>query len=205
MPDLYSLTLLSVSLFVAQVGHTKGYIQVLVIAPDSMLGTSADAKITSVGRWSVFGEVIEGSVAVKEAALEQNCAELPEENGQNHVEEATCSTNTCDSCACSGAETTAQQCSPKPCEDPCDAPTNHGDATRQLAPQSTLVRRNVEGAVKTGEIDTAAPIAKHQQADVATRRAVNIDRILWGGLAVSFATTVAVLGLLAYKVSSTSS
>lgn len=41
------------------VGHTKGYVQVLIIAPDSMLGTSTDVKITSVGRWSVFGEVIQ--------------------------------------------------------------------------------------------------------------------------------------------------
>lgn len=41
------------------VGHTKGYIQVLVIGPETMLGLSAMAKITSVGRWSVFGEVIE--------------------------------------------------------------------------------------------------------------------------------------------------
>ncbi|KAI9084694.1 hypothetical protein K1719_033338 [Acacia pycnantha] len=41
------------------VGHTKGYIQVLVAAPDSSLGTSAMVKITSIGRWSVFGEVIE--------------------------------------------------------------------------------------------------------------------------------------------------
>lgn len=40
-------------------GHTKGYIQVLVVGPESMLGTSAIVKITSVGRWSVFGEVIE--------------------------------------------------------------------------------------------------------------------------------------------------
>ncbi|CAN6487070.1 unnamed protein product [Victoria cruziana] len=40
------------------VGHTKGYVQVLVIAPDSMLGTSVDVKITSVGRWSVFGDII---------------------------------------------------------------------------------------------------------------------------------------------------
>ncbi|KAG8389665.1 hypothetical protein BUALT_Bualt01G0002500 [Buddleja alternifolia] len=41
------------------VGHTKGYIQVLVVGPESLLGTSAMAKITSIGRWSVFGEVIE--------------------------------------------------------------------------------------------------------------------------------------------------
>ncbi|CAM0904599.1 unnamed protein product [Alopecurus aequalis] len=183
------------------VGHTKGYIQVLVIAPDSMLGTSADAKITSVGRWSVFGEVIEGSVAVKEAAPKQNCAEVQEENGQNHVEEATCSTNTCDSCACSGSESAAQQCSPQQCKDPSDAPTNCGDATRQEAPQSTLVRRNVEGTVKTSEIDTATPTAKDQQANVVSRRALNIDRILWGGLAISLATTVTVLVLLTYKIS----
>ena len=42
-----------------QVGHTKGYIQVLVDAPESLLGASAMVRITSVGRWSVFGEVIE--------------------------------------------------------------------------------------------------------------------------------------------------
>ncbi|MED6136802.1 hypothetical protein PIB30_059175 [Stylosanthes scabra] len=41
------------------VGHTKGYIQVLVIAPDHMLGTSAMVKIPSIGRWLVFREVIE--------------------------------------------------------------------------------------------------------------------------------------------------
>ncbi|KAG6508055.1 hypothetical protein ZIOFF_033410 [Zingiber officinale] len=50
------------------VGHTKEYIQVLVIAPESMLGTSVDAKITSVGRWSVFGEITETPVFVEDAA-----------------------------------------------------------------------------------------------------------------------------------------
>lgn len=45
--------------FIAKVGHTKGYVQVLVVAPESMLGVSAIVKITSVGRWSVFGEVME--------------------------------------------------------------------------------------------------------------------------------------------------
>ncbi|XP_078434444.1 methylthiotransferase [Wolffia australiana] len=41
------------------VGHTKGYVQVLVIAPANKLGTSAEARIVSVGRWSVFGEILE--------------------------------------------------------------------------------------------------------------------------------------------------
>ncbi|GLJ54906.1 hypothetical protein SUGI_1178870 [Cryptomeria japonica] len=40
------------------VGHTKSYVQVLVMAPDSMLGTSVDVKIASVGRWSVFGNIV---------------------------------------------------------------------------------------------------------------------------------------------------
>ncbi|XP_044457555.1 threonylcarbamoyladenosine tRNA methylthiotransferase isoform X2 [Triticum aestivum] len=187
------------------VGHTKGYIQVLVIAPDSMLGTSADAKITSVGRWSVFGEVIEGTVAIKEAALEQNSAEVQVKNSPNRVEEAACSTNTCDSCACSGAESAAQQCTPQQCEGPSDAPTNCGDATRQETPQSTLVRRNVEGAGKTSESDTEKSRGDDQQVNVITRGALNIDRILWGGLAVSFATTLAILVLLTCKIFYTSS
>ncbi|KAJ9145950.1 hypothetical protein P3X46_028276 [Hevea brasiliensis] len=41
------------------VDHTKAYVQALVVAPKGMLGTSAIVKITSVGRWSVFGEVIQ--------------------------------------------------------------------------------------------------------------------------------------------------
>lgn len=41
------------------VEQTKRYIQVLVIGPEIMLGSSAIVKITSVGRWSVFGEVNE--------------------------------------------------------------------------------------------------------------------------------------------------
>lgn len=40
------------------VGHTKGYVQVLVVSPNCTLGTSAMVKITSVGRWSVFGEIV---------------------------------------------------------------------------------------------------------------------------------------------------
>lgn len=39
--------------------EVKGYIQVLVVGPDTILGTSGIMVITSVGRWSAFGEVIE--------------------------------------------------------------------------------------------------------------------------------------------------
>lgn len=68
------------------VGHTKGYIQVLVVGPRSMLGSSAIVKITSVGRWSVFGEVIE--------VLTQN------NRDRNKAKGSPC-TNSHENCACS--------------------------------------------------------------------------------------------------------
>ncbi|XVF73986.1 hypothetical protein PTKIN_Ptkin13bG0025700 [Pterospermum kingtungense] len=74
------------------VGHTKGYVQVLIIAPESMLGTSAIVKITSVGRWSVFGEVIE--------TLTQVNAEMAPEKVSNQKKCSPCC-NQYESCACS--------------------------------------------------------------------------------------------------------
>nr|CAE01708.1 OSJNBb0086G13.6 [Oryza sativa Japonica Group] len=184
------------------VGHTKGYIQVLVIAPDSMLGTSADVKITSVGRWSVFGEVIEGSVVAKETQ-KHNHSELQEEYRPSQVEEATCcGTDSCGACTCSDA---AQQCNPGPERSENSTPQSCGDATHQEAVQSKLVRRNVEGAVKSSESDTAKQVGEIQRLNVAARRFPDVDTILWGGLAVSFATTVTLIALLAYKISSTPS
>uniref|UniRef100_A0A0A9EX89 Threonylcarbamoyladenosine tRNA methylthiotransferase n=1 Tax=Arundo donax TaxID=35708 RepID=A0A0A9EX89_ARUDO len=180
------------------VGHTKGYIQVLVIAPDSMLGTSADVKITSVGRWSVFGEVIEGSVVVKEAP-QQTRSEPQKECRQNQVEEPSCcATDSCGACACSDS---AQRCSPDRCKNTSHAPQTCGDVTRPEAFQSTLVRRNVASESNAGK-----PVGKEEQhVNVVTRTALNIDTVLWCGLAVSFAATVALLVLLSYKISSTSS
>jgi len=185
------------------VGHTKGYIQVLVIAPDSMLGTSVSVKITSVGRWSVFGEVIDGSVVVGEAP-KQTSSEPQKQHIQNQVEEAgCCATDSCGACACSDV---AQHCSPERCEDIPDAPQTSGGVNHQEAvQQSTLVRRNVEGSTKASKSNAARSVGKEQQVNVVTRRGVNVDTILWCGLAVSFAATVALLVLLTGKISSTSS
>jgi len=176
---------------------------VLVIAPDSMLGTSASVKITSVGRWSVFGEVIDGSVVVGEAP-KQTSSEPQKQHIQNQVEEAgCCATDSCGACACSDV---AQHCSPERCEDIHDAPQTSGGVNRQEAvQQSTLVRRNVEGSTKASKSNAARSVGKEQQVNVVTRRGVNVDTILWCGLAVSFAATVALLVLLTGKISSTSS
>ncbi|KAL6650593.1 hypothetical protein ACP70R_009518 [Stipagrostis hirtigluma subsp. patula] len=177
------------------VGHTKGYIQVLVIAPDSMLGTSANVKITSVGRWSVFGEVIEGSVRAKEVP-KQTAAKLQEKHREDQVEEASCcGTDSCGACACSDA---APCCGPEQCKDTPVAPQTC-DATHHETVQPTLVRRSVATESNAGK-----PVGKEQQLNVVARRAVNIDTILWCGLAVSFAATATLLVLLTYKISSAS-
>ncbi|XP_065882053.1 uncharacterized protein [Euphorbia lathyris] len=83
------------------VGHTKGYVQVLVIGPESMLGTAAIVKITSVGRWSVFGEVIESLNQVDEKTLSNN--------RKTSLDDCSPCSDTCESCA-SSREPEAEPC-----------------------------------------------------------------------------------------------
>ncbi|KAI3464344.1 hypothetical protein Pfo_021007 [Paulownia fortunei] len=74
---------------------TDGSHLVLVVGPESMLGTSAMAKITSVGRWSVFGEVIEilrenANSRKNRGCVERSCSNLKE----------TCCSKEPETCAC---------------------------------------------------------------------------------------------------------
>lgn len=66
-----------------------------MVGPESMLGASATVKITSVGRWSVFGEVME--------ILSQNAN--PRKNSTS-VEKYSCS-NLKESCCSEESETCA--------------------------------------------------------------------------------------------------
>jgi threonylcarbamoyladenosine tRNA methylthiotransferase CDKAL1 len=67
------------------------------------------------------------------------------------------------------------------------------------------VRRSAEGTTKGSDSSAAHLLGKEQQVKVVTRRGVNIDTILWCGLAVSLAVTIALLVILTSKISSTSS
>ncbi|KAL7156145.1 hypothetical protein ABFS83_03G123200 [Erythranthe nasuta] len=78
------------------VGHTKGYIQVLVVGPESMLGSSATVKITSVGRWSVFGEVIE--IHSQNTNPRKNSARVEKISCSDSKE--TCCSEESETCAC---------------------------------------------------------------------------------------------------------
>ncbi|KAK9111769.1 hypothetical protein Scep_019288 [Stephania cephalantha] len=80
------------------VGHTKGYVQVLVAAPDFMMGTSTDVKITSVGRWSVFGELLE--VPKKEEASPCNGKPISDELSISCLDKASSCSTESGACAC---------------------------------------------------------------------------------------------------------
>ncbi|KAK3230087.1 hypothetical protein Dsin_001968 [Dipteronia sinensis] len=88
------------------VGHTKGYIQVLVVAKEDMLGASALIKITSVGRWSVFGEVIETLTQIDEKAASNRRISSQDKRSP-------CSSQS-ETCACS-AEPQSCACGPESC------------------------------------------------------------------------------------------
>ncbi|XP_075495659.1 uncharacterized protein LOC142532973 [Primulina tabacum] len=86
------------------VGHTKGYIQVLVVGPGSMLGSSAMVKITSVGRWSVFGDVIE--ILTEQAHSREN---LSDRNSKCSNDSDTCCSKDSETCACGLASSCGQK------------------------------------------------------------------------------------------------
>ncbi|XP_057987175.1 uncharacterized protein LOC131171341, partial [Hevea brasiliensis] len=88
------------------VGHTKAYVQVLVVAPESMLGASAIVKITSVGRWSVFGEVIQALNQMDGKTV--SAEKLPGEDKCSPCSEP------CETCACA-KESEPCDCGPESC------------------------------------------------------------------------------------------
>eukprot|EP01018_Ginkgo_biloba_P012060 Gb_19405 [translate_table: standard] len=83
------------------VGHTKSYVQVLLMALDSMLGTSVDVKIASVGRWSVFGDIV-GTPYDMLVTCNSHVPQSSEETALSDSlnEEVTCS-SVSEACTCS--------------------------------------------------------------------------------------------------------
>ncbi|KAF6139393.1 hypothetical protein GIB67_026235 [Kingdonia uniflora] len=168
------------------VGHTKGYMQVLVSASETMLGTSTDVKITSVGRWSVFGEIIidETPYKIKEETLSNKMKSIPEIC-------LPCSAD--ETCACSGE--------PEPCAcspvsfggqndvDECNISCGVDEENNMNITGSLLTKR--KGSEKE---TTEGQGSKEKQIIVGTREKMGfVDWALIGGMLVSFTTIVAVL------------
>ncbi|KAG1331107.1 putative threonylcarbamoyladenosine tRNA methylthiotransferase [Cocos nucifera] len=183
-----------------QVGHTKGYIQVLIIARESMLGTSTDVKITSVGRWSVFGEVIQTpSAQVKENIQQGNITleALPCPGSCNKEPEP---------CQCA-VQNTGQQISD--CghyEAPVAVVINSSTTRIQVgrnfisSVQSMLLKkRRQQGLMRMNDVN-ANKFLENQERRRMSGKLSTMDWILLSGMIVSFLTTIAVLILLSSRM-----
>ncbi|XVE55025.1 hypothetical protein DITRI_Ditri03aG0128000 [Diplodiscus trichospermus] len=176
------------------VGHTKGYVQVLIIAPESMLGTSALVKITSVGRWSVLGEVIE--------TLSQVNVKMAPEKVSNHEKCSPCSSQY-ETCACSKE--------PEPCS--CGPDSYSGQIRLEECAVSRneiwmedrsrnnligwLLRKRRNHENKRVENGIASGLNNKQDGALGGWRIV--DRALLVGILVSFLMIVAVIIHLEFR------
>ncbi|CAH9082397.1 unnamed protein product [Cuscuta epithymum] len=168
------------------VGHTKGYIQVLVVGPESMQGSSATVKITSVGRWSVFGEVIE------EVLNRNNIDRLNDERPPyaSLDENSVCSKQP-DSCACSSSASCCQA-SPGDTEPtlPMNDQTQADQNDMNVGSRSLRKRKSPLDGKETEKVQV---IPKVQEAVWSP-----IDVTLLGGIVFSFLTSVALLLYLGF-------
>lgn len=180
-------------LLLSQVGHTKGYIQVLVIAPESFLGISTDVKITSVGRWSVFGEVIG-----KPEALIEDASQM------NSLAKVSPSPNSCSDCACSRDEPescslTSQNCGQNYCMGNeasiiVDSlkPGNWSGRILANSISSLLLRKRMQGSEKKSDEHEMQNMEERRN----TSRCTTLDWILVGGMFASFIVMVMLLILI---------
>ncbi|KAG4148255.1 hypothetical protein ERO13_D05G275400v2 [Gossypium hirsutum] len=176
------------------VGHTKGYVQVLIVAPETILGTSAIVKITSVGRWSVFGEVLE--------TLPQVNVKMAPDKVSNQEKHSPCS-NQYDSCACS-KEPEPCSCGPDICGgqiklDKCTVSKNDSPMENRASknPIHWFVRKRRNHAQKKVENDIALGLENEQ--DWAPGSWGFVDRALLVGIFVSFLMIVAVIMHLEFR------
>ncbi|KAM0977143.1 hypothetical protein COP2_020463 [Malus domestica] len=183
------------------VGHTKGYVQVLVAAPESMLGTSAIAKITSVGRWSVFGEVIETIPHINDKTASTNETRSQEKcfPGANNCETCACSTEP-ETCACGpescGGQATSGECAVTKNVVLLEDRNNRNLLGWLLRKRKNQVEKRVENEIGLGSQK------KQEQAQGRLGEWGFVDRALLGGMLVSFLTIVTLLVHLGFRIPS---
>ncbi|CAJ2655356.1 unnamed protein product [Trifolium pratense] len=179
------------------VGHTKGYIQVLVIAPDNMLGSSALAKITSVGRWSVFGEIIETiNHASDNKALNK---QVPNQD----MSSLCCNqTNTCvtsevpESCACGNVDSCCSQSTLETADNSRDTVVlPQKQNSKNLFGWILRKRKNLHKRVES-ELASGSDIKQEK----SMKKWDFVDKALLGGISISILTIIALLVYLRVSV-----
>ncbi|CAL1409930.1 unnamed protein product [Linum trigynum] len=186
------------------VGHTKSYVQVLIVAPETMLGSSAMVKITSVGRWSVFGEVIE-------ILTQADKRTSTKERLSSEVKCAPC-VDQDESCACSGDNAAAPcACGLEGCgEQQNGAGTDTASHNQQLLEDQNntsligifLSRRRKTSTRKLDDSRTASGDSPKQETsrEEAPNEWGFVDRVFLGGLILSLFTFLALLVHLGFRI-----
>ncbi|KAL8225672.1 hypothetical protein R6Q57_018229 [Mikania cordata] len=170
------------------VGHTKGYVQVLIVGPKSLLGSSAIIKITSVGRWSVFGDVIK-------ILTESYDVPIPSDN-KDTINKERCSpcSNQEDTCACSPANPDPCACESDACESNggCNFNASNSFPEAQNAPAnpSLLLRRKPSPTNPMMETEGNSNL-KLATSNVHDHDWDLVDTALLGGIFISLLMIVA--------------
>lgn len=175
--------------------------QVLIAGPGSMLGSSAIVRITSVGRWSVFGEVIKtltvnGDTGSKERSdCGDNCS------SRSNLDE---------SCVCLG-EPEACACGP----DSCGGQNSSEERGVLLLKNDTwaenqnssnifgwlLRKRKNHNQKRTENVYLLEPLTKQDRAIGSSIPAWGaVDRALLGGMCVSLVTVLALFLYLGSRI-----
>lgn len=168
--------------------------QVLVIAPESMLGTSAVVRITSVGRWSVFGEVLE--------TIQQTNNSTAPSKGMSTQDDYSPCTNTCGSCVSSGVPETCA-CGPESC----GQTTLEENAVSLNLPEDRnsgnligwLLRKRKNHVQKKENENATKSTNKQELTKGSMGRWGIVDRVLLGGMLVSFLTIIALFLHLGFR------
>ncbi|OVA11473.1 TRAM domain [Macleaya cordata] len=189
------------------VGHTKGYIQVLVIAPETMLGTSTDVKITSVGRWSVFGEMIETPSDMKEKTISHERKPIPDKSlpcsDKSIPNKCLPCSDMDESCACSRepepCACAVQSCREKNVVD--ESTTKMEDRNRKnLIGWLLRKRRVLHGQERTETGDALESKEKQNTAKGSIIKSSTIDGALLIAMLISFLTILGLLVLVGFRI-----
>ncbi|CAN0890091.1 Threonylcarbamoyladenosine tRNA methylthiotransferase [Linum grandiflorum] len=175
------------------VGHTKTYVQVLIVGTESMLGTSAMVKITSVGRWSVFGEIIE---IVTEADNRRISNGTRKE--MKCVDEG-------ESCACSGEQAAAACCcGPEGCGEEkgtvaCNIEPLLVADKKETSMVGGLSLRKPKARKTDDTSDLGGSVTKEEGRKGSGEWGL-VDRVFLGGLILSLLTVIALLLHLGFRL-----
>lgn len=160
----------------------------LVVGPESMLGTSAMVKITSVGRWSVFGEVLE-ILTENVSRREKQDEKISTCSNSNE----TCCSKEKETCACGVTSSCCGQTDVKTVPFTADEKDPSNARSQDLI--GWLLRKRKNSSVRTNENEVLESHEKPRMRD----EWVLVDKALLSGILLSLFTIVSIMLYLGYR------